>query len=268
MDVNQMFNTTIDIVTRIAFKALGALAIWIVGRWLIGIALGLMSKSLSNQRVDATLINHIRNAVGVLLNIALVVAILGFFGVETTTFAALVAAGGIAIGVAWGGLLSNFAAGASLVVLRPFRVGDFVTVAGITGTVREIGLFITTIDTPDNIRTMVGNGKIFGDNIQNFSANPYRRVDLVAQLSGTTDHNAAIERLRYRVSQVRNVLTDPAPVVEILEHRPVGPLLAVRPYTSNEHYWQVYFDTNRVIKETMESSGYPAPLPVYGIKNV
>lgn len=268
MDITQLFNTTIDIVTRVAFKALGALALWIIGRWLISIALSLLSKTLNNQRVDATLIGYIRNALGVVLNIILVVAILGFFGVETTSFAALIAAGGVAIGVAWGGLLSNFAAGAFLLVLRPFRAGDFITAGGVTGTVKEIGLFVTTLDTPDNIRTMVGNGKIFSDNIQNYSSNPYRRVDLVAQLSGATDHNRAIERLRQRVSQVKNVLADPAPVVEILEFKAVGPLLAIRPCTSNENYWQVYFDTNRVIKETIESEGYAAPMPVYGIKQL
>jgi small-conductance mechanosensitive channel len=109
----------------------------------------------------------------VVLNIALVVALLGFFGVETTTFAALIAAGGVAVGVAWGGLLANFAAGAFLVFLRPFKVGDFVNAGGVTGTVDAIGLFTTTINTPDNVCTIVGNNKIFADTIQNFSANPY-----------------------------------------------------------------------------------------------
>ena len=112
------------------------------------------------------------DGVSVVLNVALVVAILGFFGVETTTFAALIAAGGVAIGVAWGGLLANFAAGAFLVFLRPFKVGDFVTAGGVTGTVEAIGLFGTTINTPDNVHTIVGNNKIFSDTIQNFSANP------------------------------------------------------------------------------------------------
>jgi hypothetical protein len=96
------------------------------------------------------------------LNIVLVVAILGYFGVETTSFVAILAAAGIAIGMAWGGLLANFAAGAFMIVLRPFKVGDFVTAAGITGTVKEIGLFVTALNTPDNVLTLVGNNKIFG----------------------------------------------------------------------------------------------------------
>ncbi len=106
---------------------------------------------------------YIGNVLNVTLNIVLVVAILGYFGIETTSFAALVAGAGIAIGAAWGGLLANLAAGASLIVLKPFKVGDFVTVGGITGTVTEIGLLATAIDTPDNVMTIIGNGKIFGN---------------------------------------------------------------------------------------------------------
>ena len=127
-------------------------------------------------------------------------AILGFFGVETTTFAALLAAGGVAIGVAWGGLLANFAAGAFLVFLRPFKPGDFVTAGGVTGTVESIGLFGTTLNTPDNVLTIVGNNKVFSDTIQNFSANPYRRVDLTVTINGAVNHHHAIQLLKERLT--------------------------------------------------------------------
>src|SRR6185436_2325128 len=111
-----------------------------------------------------------------------------FFGVETTTFAALIAAGGVAIGVAWGGLLANFAAGIFLVFLRPFKVGDFVSAAGVSGTVDAIGLFGTNINAPDNVLTIVGNNKVFSETIQNYSVNPYRRVDLTATINNGVDH--------------------------------------------------------------------------------
>ncbi|MEB2559227.1 mechanosensitive ion channel family protein, partial [Burkholderia cenocepacia] len=156
----------------------------------------------------------------------LVIGILGYFGIQTTTFAALIAAAGVAIGMAWSGLLSNFAAGAFLIVLRPFKVGDFVTVGGITGTVKEIGLFATSLNTPDNVVTIVGNGKIFSDTIQNYTANPFRRVELKAQLAGSADHRAAIALLKEKVAAIPNVLTDPAVDVEILEFNLVGPVLA------------------------------------------
>jgi len=166
---------------------LGALAIWIIGRWVIRFVVNMVSKALTKRVIEPTIISYVGSVTTVMLNILLVIAILGVFGLETTTFAALLAAAGVAIGLAWSGLLANFAAGAFLVILRPFKVGDFITAGGVTGTVQEIGLFVTTINTMDNVRTFVGNNKLFSDNIQNFTANPYRRVELEAQLDHTVD---------------------------------------------------------------------------------
>jgi small conductance mechanosensitive channel len=215
MDVNEVVNTVLNVGTRVALQLVGAFVLWIVGRRLIGLAMRLVSRGMTRQSIDPTLIGYVTGSLSVLLNVVLVVAILGFFGVETTSFAAVLAAGGVAIGVAWSGMLANFAAGAFLIVLRPFRVGDFVTAGGVTGTVQEIGLFGSVINTPDNVRTIIGNNKIFSDTIQNYSANPHRRVDLVAQLNHSVDHKAAIGLLKERLSKIPNVLADPAPTVEI-----------------------------------------------------
>lgn len=116
------------------------------------------------------------------------------------------------------------------------------TAGGITGTVMEIGLFATTINTPDNVLTLLGNGKIFGDIIQNYTHNPFRRVELKCQLASSADHVAAMQLLREKLAGVPNVLPQPAVEVEILEFNLVGPVLAVRPFCHNDHYWQVYFD--------------------------
>src|SRR5262249_24174308 len=142
---------------------------------------------------------------------------------------------------------------------RPYRVGDFVTAGGITGTVQEIGLLGTIINTPENVRTIVGNNKILSDTIQNFSTNPYRRVDLVAQLHHTVDPEAAMRQLPQRVGPTPNGATQPPPQVEILRFTPAGPELAVRPFCHNDAYWQVYFDTNRAIREAFVTAGYPIP---------
>jgi len=245
--------------TTFGLKLLGAIAVWIIGRRLITFAVGLVQRALRRGPMDETLVGYIGSSLSILLDVVLVVAILGFFGVETTTFAALLAGVGLAIGTAWGGILANLAAGVFLVALRPFRLGDFVTAGGVTGTVAEIGLLATVIDTADNIRTIVGNSKILADTISNFSANPHRRVDLVAQLHHTVDPEGAIQRLREHLARIPNVATDPVPQVEILQFTPAGPLLAVRPSCRNENYWQVYFDTNRAIRETFAGAGYPAP---------
>ncbi len=242
-------------------KILAAIVLWVVGRWLIGLAGSMLQRLMAKQKVDPTLMRYIGNFVAITLNIILVVAILGYFGVETTSFAALVAGIGIAIGAAWGGLLSNLAAGIFLVVLHPFKVGDFVAAAGVTGTIKEIGLFVTTINTPDNVMTLVGNAKIFGDNIQNYAVNDFRRVELKCQLAGSADHVAAMGLLREKLADIPNVIKQPAVEVEILEFTLVGPVLAVRPYCHNDHYWQVYFDGNRTIREALAAAGFPSPMP-------
>ena len=240
-------------------KILGAILLWVVGRTLISFAIGLVRRALLKRPIEPTVVNYLASTISVLLNITLVVAILGYFGVQTTTFAALIASAGLAVGLAWSGLLSNFAAGAFLMILHPFKVGDLIQAGGVLGTVEDIGLFVTTINTLDNIKTFVGNGKIFADNIQNFSANEYRRVDLVAQLNHSVDPNQAINLLKVGLSNIPNVVATPPPDVEILQFTAMGPVLAVRPYTNNEHYWQVYFDTNRLIRDTFGEAGFPAP---------
>ncbi len=266
VNLSAMTQTVTAILTTVGLRILGAIAIWIVGRWLIGVALNVIGRGLRKQKIDPTLIRYIHSAVAALLNIVLVIAILGFFGVETTSFAALVAAAGVAIGMAWSGLLSNFAGGVFLVILQPFKVGNFVAAAGVTGTVEEIGLFATTINTLDNVKTIVGNGKIFADTIQNFSANPYRRVELTAQLAHSVDPIAAIALLKSKLALVPNVMTEPAPDVEILTFNLAGPVLAVRPYCNNQHYWQVYFDTNRLIRQTFAHAGFPVPEQHYSVR--
>ena len=256
----QSLSQTIGVwLVAFGLKVLGAIALWIIGRWLISFTVGLIARSLRKRPIEPTVIKYLSSTVSVLLNITLVVAILGYFGVQTTTFAALLASAGLAVGLAWSGLLSNFAAGAFLMILRPFTAGDFISAGGVTGTVHDIGLFVTTIDTPDNVRTFVGNGKIFSDNIQNFSANPYRRVDLEAQLAHSVDVSRAIDLLKDRLRGIPNVTIDPSPDVEVLKFTPMGPVLAVRPYTNTEHYWQVYFETNRAIRETFTQAGFPVP---------
>lgn len=245
--------------TEIGTKIIAAIIFWVVGRWLIHLVQRMLQQVLEKQKVDPSLMRYLGNFLGVTLNIVLVVAILGYFGVETTSFAALVAAMGIAIGAAWAGLLANFAAGAFLVVLRPFKVGDYVKVGGVEGTVMEVGLFASAINTPDNVLTIVGNNKIFGDTIQNYSTNPYRRVERTAQLNHAVDVNDAITRLKAALANIPNVVTEPAPTVEVLDFTPMGPVLAVRPFCHTDHYWQVYFDTNKAIRDTCGAAGYPVP---------
>jgi len=259
MDVQNWFETAQPLLIAFALKVAGAIAAYIVGRMLIGFASTLVIKALERQKVDPTIVRYVGSLISVALHIILIVAILGYFGVETTSFAALVAGLGVAIGAAWGGLLSNFAAGAFILVLRPFRVGDYVMAGESEGTVREIGLFSTALDSPDHVLTLVGNAKIMGGTIKNFSRNAYRRVDLTAQLDHSVDPADAVRRLQAALPKIPNVIAEPSPDVEILTFNERGPVLAVRPYCVPVNYWQVYFDGNRTIRETFGAAGYPVP---------
>jgi small conductance mechanosensitive channel len=259
MQAVQTFLTTTAI--DVGIKILAAIAFWIVGRWIIGRVITVMQSVMSRNQLDATLTKYLGSIVNVALNIALVLGILGYFGIQTTSFAAMLAGAGLAIGAAWSGMLGNFAAGAFMLVLKPFKVGDFIGVAGITGTVHELGLFGTTIVTPDNVMTLVGNGKIFSDTVHNYSTLPVRRVDRQAQLAGSVDPAEALARLRSAVAKIPNVSTEQKPEVDVVDLNLVGPVIAVRPYTHNDHYWQVYFDTNAMILQVCKEAGWPAPMP-------
>jgi small conductance mechanosensitive channel len=238
------------------WKLLGAAAVWLIGLAVINVVRNASRRLMAVRRFDATLAGYLDTSLGIVLKILLLIAVFGVLGVETTSFAALLAAAGIAIGAAWSGLLANFAAGLFLLFLRPFKVGDAVEAGGVTGTVREIGLFTTAVDSPDNVRVSIGNNKIFADSIRNYTTNPYRRVVVNAPIAYGVDAVAVMTQLSARASSIANVLTEPAPSVQILEFKPSGAVLAVHSYCHNDHYWQVHFDTNRVVSEVVGDAGY------------
>lgn len=261
--MNETIQKYVDMAVQLGMnfglKLLGALVLWIIGRLIIRAVLGLMDKSLIARKLDETVAKYIHSVMSVLFNILLMLTVLSVFGIETTTFAGLFAAAGVAVGVAWSGLLGNLAAGVFMIVLRPFKTGDYVVAGGVEGTVHSIGLFVTGIDSPDNVRTYVGNGKVFGDTIKNFSENKYRRVELVAQLSGSADVHKAISVLKEKLKSIPNVSKTPAPDVELLTFTLAGPVLAVRPYCHTDHYWSVYFAANQVINDEIGKLGFAAP---------
>ncbi|PZU45770.1 MAG: mechanosensitive ion channel protein MscS [Sphingomonas sp.] len=261
-EIVTMWDRAMPILVDAAIKIAAAFALYMVGRWLISFAINLLSRVLTARNFDATLQRYIASILGVILNILLVVAILGYFGLQTTSFAALLAGVGLAVGAAWSGLLGNFAAGAFLIIFRPYKVGDYVVAGGVEGTVTAIGMFNTVINTPDNVVTVVGNSKVSTEVISNYSANAYRRVERQAQLAFGVDPLVAIEKLKPALAAIPNVLAEPAPTVEILDFNERGTLLCVRPYCHTDNYWQVYFDTNKAISATFAAEGYPAPFNV------
>lgn len=241
----------------ILWKLIGALLLWWVGGYVIRGFRAAFARTMSARKIDVTLARYLEASFNVFLKLLLFIAVLSVLGIATTTFAAVLAAAGLAIGVAWSGLLANFAAGLFLMVLRPFKVGDMICGGGVTGTVRDIGLFATAIDTLDNLHTIVGNNKLFSDNIVNLTANPWRRVDLKMQLANGVDIALVISVLRTRLLAFPGVTVEPQPVVELLEFNLAGPVLAVRPFCHNDQYWDVFFATNRLIADIAREHHLP-----------
>lgn len=232
-------------------KIASAIALWLVGGWGIKILLGICRRSLTKGGMQHGLVSYITSVIGTTLRVFLLLSILGIFGIQTTSFAALIAGAGLAVGAAASGLLSNFAAGAFLQGLRPFKVGDYVIAGNVEGTVEEVGMLVTTIVTPDHVHTLVPNGKLLTDTVKNFSSNDYRRVELEANLEEGDDVVKAIELLQNSLQTVPNQTTNKPPLVDLLEFKKKGPRLAVWLYAPTQHYWQVYFDANRVISNVL-----------------
>lgn len=259
LPISQIESLLLPRLADISLKLIGAILLWFVGRWVIGFINRALLRGLLSRAMDATLRTWITSIVTIGLNIFLIIAILNVFGIETTSLAALVAAGGLAIGAAWSGLLSNFAAGVFLILFKPFRVGDVVAVAGISGTVVEVTMFATTLNTADNVRTTIGNNAVSTSIIQNFSANPYRAVDLRVQLAASIAPDEAKAVARAALGDIANILADPSPVTEIIEFAEAGPRLVVRPFCHNDHYWQVAYEAQMAIATAFVDAGFPQP---------
>jgi len=238
-------------VLPIGGRAAGAVALWVGGGYVIDWVSRFAARGMTLRKVDPTLIKYATSAIHVSMRIILGIAVLSIFGIETTSFAALIAAAGLAIGAAWSGLLANFAAGAFLVLLRPFKVGDTIAAGGVTGKVVEIGMFSITLDTGDNVRVYVGNNKVLADNVVNYTSNPYRTADLKAHLGHSIDPGPVINALREKIAAIPNVMKSPAPLVEVLENGVAGIMLAVQPSCHQENFNQVVFDTNRAVAEVV-----------------
>jgi small conductance mechanosensitive channel len=221
------------------WKLLGAVALWIAGGWGIKVLRVLARRAMSLKKLDPTLRQYADSALHILLRALLVIAIMAVVGIETTSFAALLAAAGVALGMAWSGLLSNVAAGVFLMALRPFRVGNTIVGAGVSGEVQEIGLFATTLDTADKARVTIPNNKLFNDVITNHSICPVRRIDIKLPLRASTDLNTLLPVLLQTVSATPGVVSDPPPGIRISDITLDSLTLTIGAYAANSEYGNV-----------------------------
>jgi len=187
-----------EYLSKYGLKVLGAIVILVVGRWLAGVVARVVEKALLKAKVEKTIAKFIKHLTHIVALVFVVIAALAAAGVETTQFAVVIGAAGLAVGLALQGSLANFASGFLMIIFRPFKVGDFIEAAGTKGFVKEIGIFNTFINTPDNIRVIIPNAKLTGDNIMNYTANGTRRVDLVIGVSYEDD----IKKAKQVIEQV------------------------------------------------------------------
>lgn len=238
-----------------------AIAIFIIGKFVVGLLVSLAKKLMSKAKVDNILVNFIASIIKTVLLLFVVIAALDQLGVNTTSMIALIGAAGLAIGLALQGTLQNLASGVMLIIFRPFRDGDFIDAAGVTGVVEEIGIFSITMRTGDNREIIVPNGEIYGGTITNNSRRATRRVDMVFGIGYDDDLLKAKDILNRILSEDERVLADPAPTVAVGELADSSVNFNVRPWCKTSDYWGVYGDIHEKVKLTFDAEGISIPYP-------
>ncbi len=248
-------------ITMYGLRVIGAVVILIIGRFAAGLARKVITKMLIARHVDASVVSFAAGLAYMLVLVFAVLASLAKFGIQTTSFVAVLGAAGFAIGFALQGSLANFAAGVLILILRPYKTGDVIEAAGVIGKVTSIQLFTTIITTPDNILILVPNGKIYGDVIKNITANPTRRLDLVVGIGYTSSIQKTYELLTEVLKQDDRVLDDPAPTIAVAELADSSVNFVVRPWVKKEDYWALKFDLTEKIKNEFDANGIEIPFP-------
>ena len=243
-------------------KLITAIVIWLVGKWIIKQIMKVFRKMLSkNPNMDETLTKFLSNLVRSILLVLLIIAILGQIGIDTASFAAILAAAGLAIGLALQGSLANFAGGVLIMLFRPYKVGDLIEAQGEVGVVKEIQIFTTQLATPDNKLVIVPNGAMSNGNIKNYTELGMIRVDLTIGVSYDADIKQTKDVLMAAMTSQNKVLKDPAPSVNMGELADSSVNYEVRPWATPENYWDVYFQTIENCKIELDKAGIEIPYP-------
>ncbi len=260
-DTQVLIDKAIDFATDYGPKIIGAIVIYIIGSWVIKKLMGVLKKVMMKKDYDEALQKFLLNLVSWALKIFLIIMVISKLGVETTSFAAIIAAAGLAIGLALQGSLANFAGGVLLIIFKPFKVGDLIEAQGITGVVKEIEIFTTKLTTPDNKLAIVPNGAMGNGNIVNYTAEGKIRVDTMVGIGYDENIKQAKDVLLEVLTSNPKVLKDPAPSVNVANLGDSSVDLAVRPFCKPEDYWDVFFATVEGSKLALDKAGIEIPYP-------
>ena len=242
-------------------KVLGAIAIWLIGTWLIRKLLKQAKRIMVKRDYDISLNKFLSDLLSWVLKILLVITILGILGIETTSFAAIVASAGLAIGLALQGSLSNFAGGFLIMIFKPFKIGDLIEAQGEVGVVKEIDIFTTKLTSAENREIIVPNGTLSNGNITNYTSNGKLRANITVGIGYDEDIKKVKEILLKVLVDNPKVLKDPAPAVFVSELAESSVNFVVRPWATSDDYWEVYFNTIETIKLTLDKENIEIPYP-------
>ena len=259
--VQEILNRIYGYLAEYGLKIVGALIIFFVGRWVARLLSTLAAKAMTKGKMDETLVRFIKNLCYVGMLTFVIIAALAKIGIQTASFIALIGAAGLAVGLALQGSLANFASGVLMLIFKPMRVGDFVEAGGAKGSVKEIGIFTTVLNSPDNVRIIVPNSQVMSGNISNFTANGTRRVDLVIGVSYEDDLKKAQQVIEKVLAADERILPEPAPVVAVSALADSSVNFVVRPWVKCTDYWPTYFDLTAKIKMALEKDGLSIPFP-------
>ncbi len=254
-----------DMLAVYGLKIIAALAIFVVGRWVAKKLSALLSRTLTRAKVDPTLVPFIDNLGYTVMLVFVVIAALAQAGVQTASVVAVLGAAGLAVGLALQGSLANFASGVLLLIFKPFRVGDFVEISGVSGTVQAIHVFNTVLNDPNNIRIVVPNGQVTGGNIRNYTINGTRRIDLTVGVSYDDDLKKARRVIESVLAAEPRILPDPAIEVSVKEMGDSSVNFAVRPWVKADDYWPVLCALTEALKVALDQHGLTIPFPTQEI---
>nr|WP_321230661.1 mechanosensitive ion channel domain-containing protein [uncultured Psychroserpens sp.] len=261
MDLQEWIDKGYEIIVDFGPKVIAAIAIWIIGSWVIKTLIKGVRKTMNKREFDPSLQKFLLNLVGWILKIVLIIVILGTLGIETTSFAAVLAAAGLAIGLALQGSLGNFAGGVLLMIFKPIKIGDLIEAQGEVGVVKEIEIFTTKLTGLSNREIIIPNAALSNGNIINFSTEGTRRVDLVFGVGYDSDIKQTKNVFKSVLDAHPLILKDPAPTIAVSELADSSINFVVRPWCNTADYWTVFFDVTEQTKEALDAAGIEIPYP-------
>jgi small conductance mechanosensitive channel len=261
MDMHQVLARVWELITIYGLKVIAAIIILIIGRWVARGISKLLGRMMERSKIDPTVQRFTVNMAYIALMVFVVLAALSQLGIQTTSFIAVLGAAGLAVGLALQGSLANFAAGFLMIIFRPIRVGDYIEGAGVAGTVEEVGIFTTTLVSPDNKTVIIPNAGLTGGNIVNWTLKGTRRVDLMIGIGYGDDIDKAKQLMKDILAQDERILKDPAPQVAMVELGDSSVNFVVRPWVKASDYWGVHMETIEKIKKAFDANGINIPYP-------